>query len=45
MSIGQEADIYRYLILDGEEERDVFVVDMNDTVEGHSDAEVLVVDE
>ena len=45
MDIGWEADICRYLILDDEEERGVSVVDMNDTVEGHSGAEVLVMDE
>lgn len=45
MDIDWEADIYRYLILDDEQERGVPVVDMDDMVEGHSGVEVLVTDE
>lgn len=45
MNIGWEADIYRYLILDDEERRSVSAVDTNDMVEGHSDVEVLVMDD
>lgn len=45
MDIGWEADICKYLSLDDDQERDVFVANMNDTVGGHSGVEVLVMDE
>lgn len=34
-----------YLILDDEQQKGVSVEDMNDTVEGHSGVEVLVMDD